>query len=140
MGKELVGRRGRRGPKGKRGVEGKRGAPGVEPAEIHGIIASVEKLQDETGVTVKRIAQIQLQIDQDAESAERDGRTSGASAEEALTAPEPPQRHILSHEARQPSMLGLSTPRQSGSARWESTLSERLCHQCPASCPTTPPA
>ena len=64
MAKESMGRRGARGPKGKRGVEGKRGAPGVEPSEIHNIIESVEKLQDETGVTVKRIAQIQLQIDQ----------------------------------------------------------------------------
>jgi hypothetical protein len=57
-------RRGPRGLKGKRGAEGKRGAPGIEPTEIHVIIESVEKLQDETAVTVKRIAQIQLQIDQ----------------------------------------------------------------------------
>jgi len=61
---EASGRRGPRGLKGKRGVEGKRGAPGIEPTEIHVIIESVEKLQDETAVTVKRIAQIQLQIDQ----------------------------------------------------------------------------
>lgn len=58
------GQRGPRGLKGKRGVEGKRGAPGIEPAEIHAIIQSVEKLQDETAVTVNRIGQIQLQIDQ----------------------------------------------------------------------------
>ena len=77
MGKELVGRRGRRGPKGKRGVEGKRGAPGVEPAEIHGIIASVERLQDETGVTVKRIAQIQLQIDQTLKALKEMGDRAG---------------------------------------------------------------
>lgn len=61
---EASGRRGPRGLKGKRGAEGKRGAPGIEPTEIHAIIESVEKLQGETAVTVKRIAQIQLQIDQ----------------------------------------------------------------------------
>ena len=64
MGKQPVGRRGPRGLKGKRGAEGKRGAPGIEPAEIHVIIESVEKLQDETALTVQRIAQIQVQIDQ----------------------------------------------------------------------------
>ena len=53
--------KGRRGP---RGFEGKPGAPGIEPAEIHAIIRDVEKLQDETLTTVKRIAQIQVQIDQ----------------------------------------------------------------------------
>jgi len=64
MGKQPVGRRGPRGLKGKRGAEGKRGAPGIEPTEIHVIIESVEKLQDETALTVQRIAQIQVQIDQ----------------------------------------------------------------------------
>ena len=61
---DASGLRGPRGPKGKRGAEGKRGAPGIEPTAIHVIIESVEKLQDETAVTVKRIGQIQLQIDQ----------------------------------------------------------------------------
>ena len=61
---EASGRRGPRGLKGKRGAEGKRGAPGIEPPQIHVIIESLEKLQDETAVTVKRIGQIQLQIDQ----------------------------------------------------------------------------
>jgi hypothetical protein len=64
MSKESVGRRGPRGLKGTRGAEGKRGAPGIEPAQIHAIIRSVEKLHDETTLTVKRIAQIQVQIDQ----------------------------------------------------------------------------
>lgn len=61
---EASGRQGPRGLKGKRGAEGQRGAPGIEPTAIHGIIESVEKLHDETALTVKRIAQIQLQIDQ----------------------------------------------------------------------------
>lgn len=56
--------RGPRGFTGQRGAEGKPGVPGIKPSEIHAIIQDVEKLQDETAVTVKRIAQIQLQIDQ----------------------------------------------------------------------------
>jgi hypothetical protein len=50
----------RRGP---RGLEGKRGAPGIEPKEIHAIIESIEKIQDEAALQFKRIAQIQVQID-----------------------------------------------------------------------------
>ena len=74
---DASGRRGARGPKGKRGVEGKQGAPGIEPAEIHVIIESVEKLQDETGLTVKRIAQIQLQIDQTLKALKEMGDRAG---------------------------------------------------------------
>jgi len=51
----------RRGP---RGFEGKRGVPGIEPNEIHTIIANIEKIQDEASVSFKRIAQMQVQLDQ----------------------------------------------------------------------------
>ena len=63
MGKEPVGRRGPRGPKRNRGLQGKRGAPGTEPAEIHAIIESIERVRDEAAVQFKRIAQIQTQLD-----------------------------------------------------------------------------
>lgn len=76
MGKASGGR-GPRGLRGKRGAEGKRGVPGVEPAEIHVIIESVEKLQNETAVTIKRIAQIQLQIDQTLKALKEMGDRAG---------------------------------------------------------------
>ena len=53
--------KGRRGP---RGIQGKRGAPGAKPGVIRAIIDSVEKLQDENALTVKRTGQIQMQLDQ----------------------------------------------------------------------------
>ena len=59
MAKSNNGRK-RRGP---RGIKGKRGAPGIEPREIHAMIESIEKIQDEAALQFKRTAQIQVQID-----------------------------------------------------------------------------
>ena len=38
--------------------------PGAKPGQIRAIIDSVEKLQDENAMTVKRTGQIQMQLDQ----------------------------------------------------------------------------
>jgi hypothetical protein len=64
----------RRGP---RGHAGKRGAPGIEPREIHAIIGSIEKIQDEAGLQFKRIAQIQVQIDQTLKALKDMGERAG---------------------------------------------------------------
>jgi len=55
--------RGRRGEKGERGERGERGEPGYRPEQIAQLIDVVEHLQDESVISIKRIADIQAQLD-----------------------------------------------------------------------------
>jgi hypothetical protein len=50
--------------RGRRGVRGKRGRPGIEPKELHGIIENLEKIHADAAIQFKRIAQMQVQIDE----------------------------------------------------------------------------
>lgn len=62
---------------GSRGPAGKRGAPGIEPAEIHAIIADIETLHDEAKLQFKRIAQIQVQLDSTLQALKEMGDRAG---------------------------------------------------------------
>ena len=62
---------------GRRGARGVRGAPGIAPHELHAIIASVEKIQNDAVTQFKRIAQMQVQIDETLKSLKEMGERAG---------------------------------------------------------------
>ena len=67
-------RKKRRGP---RGAVGKPGAPGIAPKEIHTIIENIEQIQVEATIQFKRIAQIQMQMDETLKALKDMGERAG---------------------------------------------------------------
>jgi hypothetical protein len=54
-----------------------RGAPGIAPHELHAIISHVEKIQDDAATQFKRIAQMQVQLDQTLKALKEMGDRAG---------------------------------------------------------------
>ena len=54
---------GARGPKGHRGERGERGEPGIAPQVLAELITTVEALRAESEIQLRRIADLQAQLD-----------------------------------------------------------------------------
>ncbi|MQA29224.1 MAG: hypothetical protein GEU82_05200 [Luteitalea sp.] len=63
--------------RGQRGLRGMRGAPGITPRELHAMIGSFEKMQADAAIQFKRIAQMQVQIDETLKALKQMGEKAG---------------------------------------------------------------
>ena len=61
----------------RRGPRGLRGAPGITPAVLQTMIGTMQRMQDEASTQFKRIAQMQVQIDQTLKALNEMGEKAG---------------------------------------------------------------
>ena len=63
--------------RGQRGLRGVPGAPGIAPHELHTLIDRMEKIQTDAATQFKRIADMQVQIDQTLKALKEMGERAG---------------------------------------------------------------
>jgi hypothetical protein len=66
-----------KGRRGRRGVRGMRGVPGIAPQELRAIIGHVERIQADAATQFKRIAPMQVQLDQTLKALKEMGERAG---------------------------------------------------------------
>jgi hypothetical protein len=63
--------------RGQRGLRGVPGAPGIAPHELHTVIDRLEKIQADAATQFRRIAEMQVQIDQTLKALKEMGERAG---------------------------------------------------------------